>query len=122
MALKDGARALLNAASARALAEVRGELERVVRELADMRADAARQQSEMDALRGELLALTQRVENYPSPDAFAALAAIVDNNVETSEALRLRIVAQADQSRWERDDLRKALTTLAERIECEADD
>jgi predicted nucleic acid-binding Zn-ribbon protein len=113
MALKDGARGWLDAASSQAIAELRGELERVVRELADVRADAARRQGEMDALRGELVALTQRIDNYPTAEAFSAS---VDNLVETSEALRLRIVAQAEQNRWEWDDLRKALTILAERI------
>jgi hypothetical protein len=120
MALKDGARDWLDAASARALAEVHRALERMMLELAELRADAVQQRSDVDGLRGDLAVLADRLETCVDTDALATLASRLNDVDKTNESLRLRIAGQSEQMRWESDDLRKAFAAIAERIERKA--
>jgi predicted nucleic acid-binding Zn-ribbon protein len=128
MALRNGARGWLDAVSSQAFTELREEVGRLAGELAEMRAEAtkteARQRSEFEALRGDVTALAERFEHasqtYAAADDLAALASRIEGEGAVAEALRLKLAGVAEQIRWESEDLRKALTAIAERVERKA--
>jgi anti-sigma regulatory factor (Ser/Thr protein kinase) len=55
--------------------------------------------------------------NYASADDLAALRMQFEGNGQQAETMRLKLAAVAEQLRWESEDLRKALTAVAERAE-----
>lgn len=128
MALKNGARGWLRAVSLQAFTELQEDVRRLADDLAAVRAEAAqaeaRRRSELDALRDDVTALTERFEQgnqtYAGADDLAALAHRIEGEGAAAETLRLKLAALAEQIRWESEDLRKALTAIAERVERKA--
>lgn len=143
MAHKEGPRGLFGLASERAVAQLRDEVARLSHELTEMRANAEQadvlrgevsrlageldamrvaaeqaerhRQEETDALRRDLAALTARP--LADADELAALRSRADAKETELEILRLKVAGVAEQVRWESEDLRRALTALAERVE-----
>jgi len=87
-----------------------------------MRATAEQdRREEVDALRRDLSALRERLPQgdrlSADADDLAQLQRRVESKETDVETLRLKVAGLAEQMRWDSEELRKALTALAERTE-----
>lgn len=103
-------------------AGLRGELATVHGLVQTLQAELQSGRDATEDLRNDLAALCARFDLHAEQaDAGAqdlsALRTHVEGGGVQTEALRLKLVALGEQVRWEADDLRKALTAVAERVE-----
>lgn len=131
MALSTRTREWLGAASAGAIAELRQELARLGDQLAECRRDQAHSaaklgeelalaRGETEAVRQELRVLVERVKEqadrqWARVEDVEDLRRRLDRSDGIDEEIRTKIAGLSEQWRWESEDMRKALTALAER-------
>jgi uncharacterized coiled-coil DUF342 family protein len=120
----------LGAASGKALELLQQEIARLAEQLAESRSEAAELEArlrqevaqarlETESLRQQFLTLSERIDEHTHQDLarvadLEALQKRCDEREGVAEELRLKIAGVAEQWRWESEDLRKALTAIAE--------
>jgi len=130
MALSTRMLGRLGAASGEAFEQLQEEVARLAQLLAESRSDRAELESrlreevaqaraETEGLRQELRALSERIDGHAHQDLarvadLEALQKRCEEREGATEDLRLKIAGLVEQSRWESEDLRKALAAIAE--------
>jgi len=104
------------------LEQTEGAVARLAGEVAGMRATAEQdRREEIDALRRDVSALRERLPQgdrlSADADDLAQLQRRLESKETDVETLRLKVAGLAEQMRWDSEELRKALTALAERTE-----